>query len=84
MENKDKYRVQTRYNNPEAIVAHSGKTYRWVDSAAFHTLNAAKAVRRADQRIIKLCARSEFAMLVDTRGRRFNVAVSADVAVEVS
>ncbi len=84
MENKDKYRVQTRYNNPEAIVAHSGKTYRWVDSAAFHTLNAAKAVRRADQRIIKLCTRSEFAMLVDTRGRRFNVAVSADVAVEVS
>ena len=84
MNNADKYRVQTRYNNPEAIVAHSGKTYRWVDSAAFHTLNAAKSARRPEQRIIKLCTRSEFAMLVDTRGRRFNIAVSADVAVEVS
>ena len=87
MNNADKYRIQTRYNNPAEIVAHSGKAYRWVDSAAFHTLNAAKPARRPEQRIIKICVPSEGAMLVDTgayRGRRFNIMVSADVSVEVS
>lgn len=79
--NSDKYRVQTRYNNPPAIVERSGRLYRWVDSAAFHTLNQAKAARRADQRIIKICTPSEGALLVDRGaypGRRFNVIVEPD------
>lgn len=83
MKNSDKYRVQTRYNNPAPVVAHSGKLYRWIDSAAFHTLGDAKSARRADQRIIKICTPSEGALLIDRGaylGRRFNVIISADLA----
>lgn len=76
MSNEDKYRVQTRYDNPEAIVQHSGKQHRWIDASAHHTKSEAQRACRPDQRVIKLCTPSEGALLMDTgayRGRRFNI-----------
>lgn len=76
----DKYRVQTRYDNPP-VVAHSGKLHRWIDSSAHHTLSEAKKARAAHQRIIKIAVPSEGAMLVDRGaypGRRFNVVIEAE------
>lgn len=75
MSNSEKYRVQTRYANPEAVVAFTGTTHKWVDSASFRTLNEAKKVVRPDQRVIKLCTPSEGALRVDGQGRRFNTYV---------
>lgn len=72
----DKYRVQTRFANPPEIAAHTGKTHKWVDVAAFHTLSEAKKACALEQRVIKLCTKSEGALLIDRAGRRFNVCVS--------
>jgi hypothetical protein len=82
----DKYRVQSRVENPEAVRLHTGKTHKWVDVSAHRTLSAAKQARSADQRVIQICTPSQGALLVDTgayRGRRFNVVVSADT-IEVA
>ncbi len=82
MSNSDKYRVQTRYANPQVIALQTGKAYRWVDSSAHHILSAAKSVRAEGQRVIKICAPSEGALLQDTqayRGRRFNIVIAPEV-----
>ena len=73
---RDKYRVQTRYANPPEVAAHSGKTHKWVDVSAHHTLSDAKRVVLPHQRIIKLCTPSEGALRMDAQGRRFNIFVS--------
>lgn len=81
MINADKYRVQARYENPAEIVAHSGKTHRWIDRSAHHTKSLAKASRGEGQRIIKICTPSEVALMQDTgayRGRRFNIIVTSE------
>ncbi len=81
MSNKSNYRVQTRYENPPAVASHSGKTHVWVDVSEHPSKLQANRVRTPEQRVIKICSKSEGASLVSRRypGRRYNVVTSPDV-----
>lgn len=77
----NKYRVQQKYANPEAVREHSGKTHRWVDLSTHRTKGEANRARLPHQRVIKVCTKSEPAWAVDSGaypGRRFDVITEAN------